>query len=112
MNYDPKPFVAAGVAFLDSHRESTPELKQWEREVDLETLDMNHGWHCMLGQLFGHYTFVTRPYFSRQPRMNLDEFIAINCGFRHNEGLLVSEHAQYTALTAEWKRLIGERLAA
>jgi hypothetical protein len=112
MTYDPKPLVAAGVVLLDSHRKSTPELKQWEHHIDLETLDMNYGWHCMLGQLFGHYTWVSRGPVSGQPRMKLDESTAINCGFRHDVNSPISERNQYLALTTEWKRVIEDRLAA
>jgi hypothetical protein len=112
MSYDPKPLVAAGVAFLDSYCESIPELEKWEYRVDLENLDMNYGWQCVLGQLFGHYDWVSHRPLSRRPIIELDEPTAISCGFRHNEDIPVSERVQYIALTDEWKRVITDRLVA
>lgn len=105
MHYDPKPLVTAGVAFLDSLRESRPELAAWEQAVDLETLNINYGWHCMLGQLFNHYTWACKD-------LKLNVNAVVSCGFRHDGTSPVSEHDQCVALTAEWKRVIHERLAA
>jgi hypothetical protein len=48
---DPAP-VCRGVAFLDKH------VPGWEKEIDLDDLDLQMGDRCVLGQL----------YFARHPR--------------------------------------------
>lgn len=102
MTFDPHSRVAAGVAYLDSRRDSVPELESWEQKVDLVDLNMNFGYHCILGQLFFHY----REGFTR---LGLDDNDAISLGFRYDANLPESESAQYKNLTAEWALVINRR---
>ena len=41
--------VARGVALLDEKRPG------WRTEVNPDTLDMNHDWDCVVGQLYGRF---------------------------------------------------------
>jgi len=41
--------VKAGVEFLDKHQPG------WREKVNLEVLDMQKGFYCILGQVFGSY---------------------------------------------------------
>lgn len=90
--------VAAGAAWLDKHSPG------WEAFIDLGQLDLGSGCRCILGQLTGSYAAGEREYdmtgCAHLYGFNVDPF----CTGPIEDG--------YASLTAEWKRLIGQRRAA
>lgn len=109
MNYTDR--VARGAAELDRI------LPGWERKIDLETLELQTGCRCVLGQLavdlLGHPS--DDPYEDASehicPETGIDDQIA----WEQERGFLLfvtHSPAAYTDLTEAWKRLIRERLEA
>jgi hypothetical protein len=100
--------VARGVAWLDEH------VRGWwlpdrEAAIDLDGMTMSQACSCVLGQLFGDYYAAP---------IALDE--AIEAGFDTSKGrdpLLTVEQwtaaisEEFSALTAEWGRVIEARRA-
>lgn len=108
--------VAKGVALLDEKKPG------WEREIDLEALDISDGNFCVTAQLYGGLwrnglrelgltganggTYVSHGF-------NADD--GLRCAGRCCAGLPVlpegySMAAAYAALNAEWRRTIVARL--
>ena len=85
--------VARGAAFLDARHPG------WAARIDLDWLDLSMCDRCVLGQLFGD--FNEAPQHARLEAYRL--------GFDRPPGMVGME---YTKLTAEWRRLIRERVAS
>ncbi len=83
--------VSAGMAWLDEHEPG------WDQRIDLKTLDVESGCHCVLGQL--EDTGETyNPGFKEAPAMG---FYLASCS--------TNRHEEYVQLTVEWTRRIIER---
>lgn len=110
--------VAKGVALLDEKRPG------WERELDLETLDISDGNFCVTAQLYGGLwrngmqalgltdhnsgTYVSHG-FNAEGEEHCSRACCAGSGDLP-EGY--SMEAAYTTLNAEWRRVITERLGA
>jgi len=103
--------VARGVALLDAKRPG------WEQEIDLDTLEVEAPWHCVIGQLYRpEQTAFKEPFeIGAIDLFGLDAY-----GFDDNAPVLV-EHgfsaprsdsmAEFDALTSEWRTVITARQA-
>jgi hypothetical protein len=94
--------VARGVAFLNAR------VPGWEERVDLNTLDIQHLEHCVLGQLFGDYVIGVEELGLKEEGDRLDEVSVHSLGFQASgdEG-----QPTYADLTEAWKAIIEERRA-
>jgi hypothetical protein len=89
--------VAAGVALLDEQR------PDWDQAIDLHTLQISSCTRCVLGQLHSDVSHGYAEYGIDDNdawRFGFDQY-GIGCG-----------KAEYSLLTAEWKRVISERRTA
>lgn len=111
--------VAAGAAFLDEHD------PQWwradvERAIDLDDLDLANGDSCVLGQRcpleirsdnathFGSWVWILA---GSRDESTVEDW-ATSRGFQVSWGESPNGDRAYGRLTAEWKRVIGERRSA
>lgn len=85
--------VARGAALLDL------KVPGWAGRINLHTLDMDHCYLCVLGQLFGFY-WSTAVY----PTLGLDHMHVANPAINHG---FESRSGQYGGLRAAW---VGEVL--
>jgi len=89
----------AGALLLDEERPG------WENEIDVDQLDMGHGGHCILGQLYGGYS-------DGLIRLGILFTEASGLGFRAPIREVESVSARedlYQALTEDWKKEIADR---
>ena len=86
--------VARGVALLDR------KLPGWDAGVDLSTLHLDSCSRCVLGQLYGDYSYAADVF---DVEDNPEDF-----GFDLFEG----DPFTYEDLTVEWKRVIRGRRQA
>lgn len=104
--------IAKGAALLDEKRPG------WERLLDLDTLDIRSGDHCVTAQLSGVHSW-----WRGMEMLDLteeDDGTYISHGFnaeeRHINGVRVADEydqgAVYDTLNTLWKALITTRLAA
>jgi hypothetical protein len=87
--------VAAGVAWLDEN------VPGWAERIDLEQLNLASCQRCVLGQLFGDFNDAP------QPASGL--VTSAHLGFDRHHG--EPNFTAYSALTAEWRRVIEQRQA-
>lgn len=117
--------VAAGAKYLDK------KLEGWEYDINLRTLDLGDGCHCVLGQLATDIVPKSRwlervrkygkghlpQFFQVRATLRLSDKRTRTLGFvnthrtfndftleQHDDGI------SYPALTQAWKRLINKRL--
>src|SRR4051812_8967527 len=83
--------VANGAALLDE------KLPGWERQADFSDVDIASFHKCVLGKLFGHFDYGLA-------QTRLRAFQAFDYGFN-------TTYAEVSAINAEWKRVINERLS-
>lgn len=104
--------VAAGAAWLDEHKPG------WERTLDLATLDLADGCHCVLGQAFQEECGISvnwehdRWWWSEHYQMyNAFSFIQSTQedGWAIHHGFDVSRHSRYPELQEAWLELIKNR---
>jgi hypothetical protein len=107
--------VAQGAALLDKKRPN------WWREIDVDSLDIQSTCGCVLGQL-GRTAFpmAQHPYDGGLFLVGLPSYHSRAYGFDvssdADEAATIDEEDrlarnEYTALTAEWKRVIEARRA-
>lgn len=89
--------VAKGVALLDEKRPG------WEREIDLDTLDIENGTSCVTAQLSG-----TSAWYDGMYALDLTMRTYTEHGFRVDDG----DQDDYATLNILWKALITTRLAS
>lgn len=118
MSYMPQNVVSKGLGLLDEKEALGVDtrLKNWEGQVDLETLNIDDQWTCLLGQIFGDFYVGLRV-------LGLTIESAVDYGIIAPTIALDPSHdpektrnaaladQQHHALTAEWVRVIRERLA-
>lgn len=95
-----KERTEAGAAALDAYFHS----RTWDKEIDLDTLDLSSTCDCVLGQVFddgydGYYEGIRR--------LGIEDSSAF--GF-DTDAPVISER-QYKNLTRAWIDLIRERIA-
>jgi hypothetical protein len=100
--------VERGASYLD---EVDPG---WHRRVDAETLELEDGEHCVLGQLHGGFRIgLGRSHvlsLSSAPRASLSP---VAYGFKCVEGVSDAWQARdYELLTAAWREAVRARTAA
>jgi hypothetical protein len=100
--------VERGASYLD---EVDPG---WHRRVDAETLELEDGEHCVLGQLHGGFRIgLGRSHvlsLSSAPRASLSP---VAYGFKCVEGVSDAWQARdYELLTAAWREAVRTRTAA
>jgi len=87
--------VERGIALLDEHAPA-----DWIGNVDIERLDMGSGRNCILGQVFGNYSWglsALRTTMEGEPSWKF----GFNLYFKS-----VFELGNWSALTEEWKRAL------
>lgn len=102
MNYEGQ--VERGVMYLDLH------YPGWEKNVDLNTLDLSIGTICILAQATGS-TYWTKIQ-EIAPHSNFEEREEWSCdrGFNVPESItMFSEQDEHEILTEAWKRAIRQR---
>jgi hypothetical protein len=100
MSTDYAARVAKGVALLDEKRPG------WERELDLDRLDIADGTRCVTAQLSGKDSWLTG---MRQLGLEIETYT--EHGFRAPD----EEYEQgdpYATLNTLWREVITERLSA
>ncbi len=107
----PETHVQRGAQWLD---ERVPD---WETRIDLETLNIDDGTVCVLGQVFAAdadqcgyisgYHFITKFVYSDHGEISPDE--GQSYGFCASSTLHTTDVADGYRLTNEWKRVISER---
>jgi hypothetical protein len=85
--------VSFGVALLDEH------APDWASAIDVDTLVMSEGNRCVLGQLFGGYTYGC-------DRLGIYEDTPERCGFN------ATGQKPWQPLQDEWTRVIRLRQEA
>jgi hypothetical protein len=112
MSRDPAP-VCRGVAFLDEH------IPGWEKQIDLDTLDLNATDRCVLAQLWlaEHPRTRQRTYaFSRMVKaLRLSEEDTDRLGFdvvEADDYDYGDYERRFDRLTKAWQRVIRRRLKA
>lgn len=113
MHYDPKPFVAAGIAFLDSQEGC--QLNNWPNKINLLRFDLSDPEDCVLGQLFDSFNRGKNRLeltVGRSAELGFVSSAAAADGFDIDDPMQREMSVkQYAALTAEWRSSI-ERLRA
>lgn len=90
--------VARGAAWLDT------VLPGWCRNIDLELLDMEHPWRCIIGQL------SEGDYCGFMAHHEMDHFEQIRLGFESGHIEYVTEHSEYPALQEAWTYYLKNRM--
>ena len=90
--------VAAGIAWMD---DNAPE--DWRSRIDLDRLDINDFYTCVLGQVFDNFDDRMSGYdYAVYTRMNGSHEKAKNLGFSPEIGGLTTR-----TLTTAWKRALS-----
>jgi hypothetical protein len=104
--------VAKGVALLDEKRPG------WERELDLEILDIEHGGRCVTAQLSGMRNGLTS-YLDGMEQLELtpgDRGTYVAHGFNAADSMVsaqdYSQSDAYATLNSLWRDVVTERLTA
>lgn len=93
--------VDAGIALLDEkYNPPRAEYPEWDREINLYTLDMGDRVHCVLGQMYGDFCDGRR-------RLGLYNGEDIRHGFFVRKGLFGTIRVAF--LTRTWIRKIQVR---
>jgi hypothetical protein len=103
--------VARGAALLDS------EIPGWWQLIDVDSLDINDCYACVIGQLFADEAMHWNPFeVGAAWLIGRDAYgcdthapALIDHGFSVSRS---DDETEVNALTAEWKRLISERRAS
>jgi hypothetical protein len=96
--------VARGAAILDELRPG------WYQDIDLEKLDLISSWHCVLGQLYGHFGEGLQATMTYRYRDGWGVFGSASAfGFMPADGYQESRPILYELLKAEWTKVIIER---
>lgn len=90
--------VARGAAQLDGVRPG------WEKQIDLEVLDIGSGLDCVWGQVFGSYTKGLHV-------LGLDDKEAERLGTTLTDPQYAMGESRWVALTQAWARQVRKRLA-
>lgn len=106
--------VAKGVALLDEKRPG------WERELDLETLDIRSGERCVTAQLSGMHNGLTS-YLDGMRQLDLTDgnngsYVAHGFNAEDLEAMdddvEYDQHEVYSTLNSLWRDVVTERLTA
>jgi hypothetical protein len=98
--------VAQGAALLDA------EVPGWAQRIDLPSLSMRDGSHCVLGQLFGDYFNGTSTLgIKYQWQQKVSHGFTIDLPARLGRTMDRDIDREFRLLTSAWKSLIGQRLA-
>lgn len=82
-------YVASGAAFLDE------KYPAWRQRIDVDTIDISDGDHCILGQLYGSYSQGV-------------DLLRLGDGAVENFGFIYSTRAPSGALTDAWQALLAD----
>lgn len=94
--------VQAGVEFLNE------KMPGWEKKINLDTLDLADGRHCILGQIFAAYAKTGRSgynYGCEYFGFFADTEYLYNCRFDY--GFSINNTGSFQELTAEWWNAIS-----
>ena len=86
--------IERGAAFLDEH------FPGWEDKIDPETLNLEDGCNCILGQVYGAY-------FKGAEKLGLE-----NIGDRARLGFTLDGGNHFNALTRDWLAYLANRALA
>jgi len=92
----------AGALLLDEERSG------WEKEIDVDRLNMGHSCYCVLGQLHGNYwKGLEQLGIARHERAE-----ELRLGFRASPRRFLQIRDPWNLLTKAWKQEIADRLQA
>lgn len=89
-----------GADYLDSRSDEFDELEGWRSKIDRATFDIDHTKKCVIGQLFGDYTF------GRQ-RLGLASVGCYELGFSPD-----FSEATVRELNIAWREMLSESAPA
>ena len=90
--------VEAGASFLDEHY-SDFEWDKWDKRIEISSLHMENDRQCLLGQLYGHYTFG-------RWTLDISRDTSAELGFAAFDR---KSAESFNLLTAEWRKVIFNR---
>jgi hypothetical protein len=95
--------VAKGAVLLD---ETVPD---WWQRIDLKTLALVSPCRCVVGQLFPSAHAPLDSYADGLDALDVEFYSGATLGFDAETAGTDEQGREYTALTAEWRRVIEER---
>jgi len=92
--------VKAGIELLDT------ELSDWYRDIDTDTLTMNSGCNCILGQMYGDYIEGSEYLYSKY---NTDKEDIPILEYMINHGFEGTHWSEYGILQRYWTSEVEKR---
>jgi hypothetical protein len=101
--------VAAGVAYLDKEAGGPG----WASHIDLDRLDLQDAYDCVLGQLYGDFDLMPFHWAASSAedgfRFAVEKGFHIACTCCYGGDDVTAQDKDWDALTAQWRQVIIER---